>query len=96
MHKCPWKYVGLNGISLTGATTGTAIRPVQTVGIFVSDGSSVLTDTQILATTASLNLEFNATVEDVPVYTDAGQTFTLSDGTALSASGAAGITLFQF
>ena len=88
--------VGLNGISLTGATTGTAIRPVQTVGIFVSDGSSVLTDTQILATTASLNLEFNATVEDVPVYTDAGQTFTLSDGTALSASGAAGITLFQF
>jgi len=88
--------VGANGISLTGATTGTAIRPVQTVGIFVSDGSSVLTDAQILATTASLSLEFNATVEDVPVYTDAGQTFTLSDGTALSASGAAGITLFQF
>jgi hypothetical protein len=88
--------VGLNGISLTGATDGTAIRPVQTVGIFVSDGSTALTDAQILATTASLSLEFNATVEDVPVYTDAGQTFTLANGTALEASGASGITLFQF
>jgi len=88
--------VGLNGISLTGATDGTAIRPVQTVGIFVSDGSTTLTDAQILATTASLSLEFNATVEDVPVYTDAGQTFTLANGTALEASGASGITLFQF
>ena len=88
--------VGANGISLTGATTGTAIRPVQTVGIFISDGSTTLSDAQILATTAPLSLEFNATVEDVPVYTDAGQTFTLANGTALSASGAAGITLFQF
>jgi hypothetical protein len=66
------------------------------VGIFVSDGSTALTDAQILATTASLSLEFNATVEDVPVYTDAGQTFTLANGTALEASGASGITLFQF
>jgi len=88
--------VGLNGISLTGATDGTAIRPVQTVGIFVSDGSSTLSDAQLLASTAPLSLEFNATVEDVPVYTDAGQTFTLANGTALEASGASGITLFQF
>ena len=88
--------VGTNGISLTGATTGTAIRPVQTVGIFLSDGSTSLSDTQILATTAPLKLEFNATVEDVPVYTGAGQTFTLANGTALEASGASGITLFQF
>jgi len=66
------------------------------VGLFLSDGSSILTDAQILATTAPLKLEFNATVEDVPVYTDAGQTFTLANGTALVDSGAAGITLFQF
>ena len=43
-----------------------------------------------------MTLEFNATVEDVPVYTDAGQTFTLANGTALVDSAAAGITLFQF
>jgi hypothetical protein len=30
------------------------------------------------------------------VYTDAGQTFTLANGTALVDSDAAGITLFQF
>ena len=35
-------------------------------------------------------------VADVPVYTGAGQTFTLANGTALVDSGAAGITLFQF
>ena len=88
--------VGTNGISLTGSKDGTLARPVQNVGLFVNDGSSILTDTQILATTAALTLEFNATVEDVPVYTDAGQTFTLANGTALSATAAAGITLFQF
>jgi len=88
--------VGTNGISLTGSQAGTLARPVQNVEVFVNDGSSVLTDVQILATTASLTLEFNATVEDVPVYTDAGQTFTLANGTALAASAAAGITLFQF
>ena len=55
-----------------------------------------LSDAQLLASTASLTLEFNATVEDVPVYTDAGQTFTLANGTALVDSAAAGITLFQF
>ena len=88
--------VGTNGISLTGSKDGTLSRPVQNVGLFLSDGSSTLTDAQLLATTAPLTLEFNATVEDVPVYTDAGQTFTLSNGTALVDSGAAGITLFQF
>ena len=88
--------VGTNGISLTGSKDGTLARPVQNVGLFLNDGSSILTDTQLLATTAALTLEFNATVEDVPVYTDAGQTFTLADGTALSATAAAGITLFQF
>ena len=88
--------VGTNGISLTGSTDGTLARPVQNVGLFVSDGSTALSDAQLLASTASLTLEFNATVEDVPVYTDAGQTFTLADGTALVDSAAAGITLFQF
>ena len=88
--------VGTNGISLTGSKDGTLARPVQNVGLFVSDGSTALSDAQLLASTASLTLEFNATVEDVPVYTDAGQTFTLADGTALSATAAAGITLFQF
>jgi len=88
--------VGANGISLNGSKAGTLSRPVQTVPLFLSDGSSVLTDTQLLANTAALDLEFNATVEDVPVYTNAGQTFTLANGTALVDSGAAGITLFQF
>ncbi len=88
--------VGSNGISLNGAKAGTLARPVQNVGLFLSDGSSNLTDAQILATTAALTLEFNATVEDVPVYTTAGQSFTLANGTSLENSGAAGITLFQF
>ena len=87
--------VGTNGISLTGSKAGTLARPVQNVKLFVSDGSTSLTDAQLLAKDGDLTLEFNATVEDVPVYTDAQQTFTLSDGTALSAN-AAGITLFQF
>jgi len=88
--------VGTNGISLTGAKAGTLARPVQNVGVFVSDGSTTFTDAQLLAKTANLTLEFNATVEDVPVYTDAGQTFTLANGTSLAATAAAGITLFQF
>lgn len=87
--------VSENPIALLGATTGTAVRPVQNVKIFVSDGSTSFTDAQLLAKTADLTLEFNATVEDVPVYTDAGQTFNLTDGTTLQAN-AAGITLFQF
>ena len=80
---------------MLGATAGTQARPIQNVPIYVSDGSTTFTDSQLLAATAELNLEFNATVEDVPVYTDAGQAFTLSDGSALSVN-AAGITLFQF
>ena len=84
-----------NPISLNGATSKTALRPIQNVKVFVSDGSTNKTDAQLLAGTADLTLEFNATVEDVPVYTDADQTFTLSSGDTL-ASNAAGITLFQF
>jgi len=84
-----------NPISLNGATGKTALRPIQNVKVFVSDGSTNRTDAQLLAGTADLTLEFNATVEDVPVYTDAQQTFTLSNGDTL-ASNAAGITLFQF
>ena len=86
--------VGANGIQLTGATTGTAARPVQTVGLFASDGSSVLTDAQILSTTATLNLEFNGTVDTVPVYTEAGQSFTFTNGTSLQSQDT--VTLFQF
>ena len=84
-----------NPIALNGATGKTSLRPIQSVKVFVSDGSTNRTDTQLLAGTADLTLEFNATVEDVPVYTDADQTFTLSNGNSL-ASNAAGITLFQF
>jgi hypothetical protein len=63
--------------------------------VFVSDGSTSFTDSQLLAKDGDLTLEFNATVETVPVYTEAQQTFTLSDGTALTDS-FTGITLFQF
>ena len=84
-----------NPISINGATGKTNARPVQNVKVFMSDGSTTFTDTQLLAKTGDLTLEFNATVEDVPVYTDAGQTFTLSNGATL-ASVAAGITQFQF
>ena len=87
--------VSANPIALLGATAGTRARPIQNVPVYLTDGSTSFTDAQLLAQTAGLNLEFNATVETVPVYTDAGQTFTLSDGSALSAN-AAGITLFQF
>jgi len=82
-------------IVLGGKTDKTTARPVQIVKVFVSDGSSNFTDAQLLAKTADLELEFNGTVETVPVYTEASQTFTLADGTSLS-NNAAGITLFQF
>lgn len=82
-------------IVLGGKTSKTTARPVQLVKVFVSDGSTNFTDAQLLAGTADLTLEFNGTVEDVPVYTEAEQTFTLTDGTTL-ASNAAGATLFQF
>jgi len=88
--------VATQPISLLGKTSGTAKRPVEIVPIFVSDGSSSLTDAQLLAKTADLELEFNGTVEEVPVYTEAGQTFTLSDGQALSTQYANNVTLFQF
>ena len=82
-------------IVLGGKTNKTTARPVQIVKLFVSDGSSNFSDAQLLAKTADLELEFNGTVEDVPVYTDAQQTFTLATGDSL-ATNAAGITLFQF
>ena len=82
-------------IVLGGKTNKTTARPVQIVKVYVSDGSSNFTDAQLLAKTADLELEFNGTVEDVPVYTEANQSFTLSNGASL-ASNAGGITLFQF
>ena len=82
-------------IVLGGKTSKTAARPIQFVKVFVSDGSTNKTDAQFLAGTADLTLEFNGTVEDVPVYTEANQTFTLTSGATL-ASNAAGATLFQF
>lgn len=83
------------GILLGGKTNKTEARPVQLVKVFVSDGSTNKTDAQFLAGTADLELEFNGTVEDVPVYTEASQTFTLTNGDSL-ATNAAGATLFQF
>ena len=87
--------VGDRALVLGGKTNATTQRPAQLVKIFVSDGSSNFTDEQLLQKTADLELEFNGTVEDVPVYTEAEQSFTLEDGTSLSTN-AAGITLFQF
>ena len=83
-------------ISLLGKTSATAKRPVEIVPIFVSDGSSNLSDAQILAKTADLELEFNGTVEEVPVFTEAGQSFTLSNGSSLSTQYSDSVTLFQF
>ena len=82
-------------IVLGGKTDKTGARPVQLVKIFVSDGSTNKSDAQFLAGTADLTLEFNGTVEDVPVYTEANQAFSLTDGTSLVAN-AGGVTLFQF
>ena len=85
-----------NPISILGATGGTAARPVQNVKVFVSDGSTEYTDTQLLDDrTADLTLEFNATVETIPVFTEAEQNFTLSDGTSLTDQ-VTDVTLFQF
>jgi hypothetical protein len=84
-----------NPISIMGLTGKTAVRPVQNVKVFVSDGSSTFTDAQLLAKDGDLNLEFNATVETIPVYTEAGQSFTLSNGSALSDQ-VTDVTLFQF
>ena len=87
--------VSANPISILGATGKTSVRPVQNVKVFVSDGSTSLTDEQLLAKDGDLNLEFNATVETLPVYTEAGQSFTLSNGSALSDQ-VTDVTLFQF
>ena len=83
-------------IQLQGKTSGTSKRPIEIVPVYVNDGSSTFTDTQLLARTADLELEFNATVEEVPVYTEAQQTFTLSNGTSLANQYANNVTLFQF
>lgn len=82
-------------IVLGGKTDKTGARPVQIVKVFVSDGSSNFTDSQLLAKTANLELEFNGTVETVPVFTEANQSFTLQNGSSLQTN-AGGITLFQF
>ena len=84
-----------NPISILGATGKTAARPVQNVKVFVSDGSTSSTDTELLAKTADLTLEFNATVETIPVFTEAGQNFTLSNGDSLTDQ-VTDVTLFQF
>ena len=87
--------VGEQALVLGGKTNKTGARPVQIVKVFVSDGSTNKSDAQFLAGTANLELEFNGTVEDVPVFTEANQSFSLSDGTSLLAN-AGGATLFQF
>jgi hypothetical protein len=87
--------VSANPISILGATGKTAARPVQNVKVFVSDGSTEFTDTQLLAKTADLTLEFNATVETIPVFTEAGQNFTLQNGDSLTDQ-VTDVTLFQF
>ena len=87
--------VGQQALVLGGKTTKTTARPVQIVKVFVSDGSTNKSDAQFLAGTADLELEFNGTIEDVPVFTEANQSFSLSDGTSLLAN-AGGATLFQF
>ena len=87
--------VGTQNLMLGGKTDGSAGRPVQLVKIWVSDGSSNYTDAQLIARDEDLELEFNGTIDDVPVYTEANQTFTLTNGSSL-ASNQTGVTLFQF
>ena len=77
------------------AGTSNAGRPVQTVGLYVSDGSTTYSDAQLLAKSADKDLEFNGTVEGLPVYTEAGHDFTLANGSTL-ASTVTSVTLFQF
>jgi len=83
-----------NKISVLGSTSGTGGRPIQKVKLFVSDGSTTFTDAQLLLKTGDLTLEFNATIDTEKVYTQAQQTFTLSDGTPLAQQDT--VTLFQF
>ena len=84
------------GIQLQGKTSATANRPIQLVNLYTSDGSTTFTDAQLLAKTGDLELEFNGTVEEVPVFTEAGLSFTLENGSALSTQYTSSITLFQF
>jgi hypothetical protein len=84
------------GIQLQGKTSATANRPIQLVNVYTSDGSTTFTDAELLAKNGDLELEFNGTVEEVPVFTEAGQTFTLTDGSALSSQYTSRVTLFQF
>ena len=83
--------VGTRVISLNGSTAGTQARPVQEVPLYVQDGSGNVD----VSGSAALTFEFNGTVEDIPVFTEAGQTFILSTG-ATYASSDLGITQFQF
>ena len=83
--------VGTRIISLNGSTAGTSARPVQEVPLYVQDGSGDV-DT---GGSAAITFEFNGTIEDIPVFTEAGQTFVLSTG-ATFASSDVGITQFQF
>jgi hypothetical protein len=83
-------------IQLQGKTSATANRPIQLVNVYTSDGSTTFTDAQLLAKDGDLELEFNGTVEEIPVFTEAGQTFTLSNGSALSSQYSERVTLFQF
>ena len=87
--------VSTKNIMLGGKTGKTAARPTQLVNLYLSDGSTSYTDAQLLAKSGNIELEFNGTVEDVPVYTEADQTFTLSNGDALADSYTS-VTLFQF
>ena len=83
----------------TNGTGANSNRPVQLVKVFVSDGSTTFSDTQLLAKTADLTMEFNATVEDVPVFSAGGFGMTMANGDAFAttiATAGRGITLFQF
>ncbi len=87
--------VGGNKVQPLGSTSGTGKRPIEKVKIFVSDGSTSLTDTQLLTGGSEvLTLEFNATVDTEPVFTQANQSFLLANGTEKQAIDS--VTLFQF
>ncbi len=87
--------VGGNKVQPLGSTSGTGKRPIEKVKIFVSDGSTSLTDTQLLTGGSEvLTLEFNATVDTEPVFTQAGQSFLLASGVEKQPIDS--VTLFQF
>ncbi len=88
--------VTTQNIQLQGKTSATANRPIQLVKLYVSDGTTTFTDAELLAKEGDLELEFNGTVEEIPVYTEAQQTFTLANGTSLQSQYSTRNTLFQF